>query len=235
MKDKNILVIITARGGSKGIPGKNIKLLCGKPLLCYSIDAARTIVPDERICLTTDSEEIIQVAENYGLHVPFVRPAELATDASGSDGVLKHALGWYDAQGVPVDIVVLLQPTSPFRTRKQLLEALDLYDDEVDMVVSVSEAATNPYYDAYEEDENGFLKLSKGDVRPTRRQEAPCVWQTNGSIYVINAQALRTKPMSTFAKQRKYVMEKQYSVDLDTLVDWKLAEILKSENLVEAL
>lgn len=235
MIPENILVIITARGGSKGIPGKNIKLLCGKPLLCYSIDAARAIAPDERICLTTDSVEIAQVAEEYGLSVPFMRPAELATDTASSDSVLKHALAWYDDAGVKVDAIVHLQPTSPFRTKEQLIEALALYDDSVDMVVSVSESSANPYYDCYEEDADGFLRLSKGEVRPVNRQAAPKIWQTNGSIYVINPHSLRTKPMTAFTRQRKFVMDKLYSIDLDTMVDWKLAEVLKHENLVKTL
>lgn len=235
MIPENILVIITARGGSKGIPGKNIKLLCGKPLLCYSIDAARAIAPDERICLTTDSVEIAQVAEEYGLSVPFMRPAELATDTASSDSVLKHALAWYDDAGVKVDAIVHLQPTSPFRTKEQLIEALALYDDSVDMVVSVSESSANPYYDCYEEDADGFLRLSKGEVRPVNRQAAPKIWQTNGSIYVINPHSLRTKPMTAFTRQQKFVMDKLYSIDLDTMVDWKLAEVLKHENLVKTL
>lgn len=232
---KDLLVIITARGGSKGIPGKNIKSLCGKPLLCYSIDAARAVAPDERICLTTDSLEIARVAEEYGLSVPFMRPAELATDSASSDAVLKHALAWYEERGMHVDAVLHLQPTSPYRTRQHLEEAIAMYDDSVDMVVSVNDAAANPYYDCYEENEEGWLKLSKGEIRPTRRQVAPCVWQTNGSIYVINPASLRSMPMTSFKHLRKYVMDKLYSVDLDTLVDWKLAEILKNENLVETV
>ena len=235
MIPENILVIITARGGSKGTPGKNIKPLCGKPLLCYSIDAARAIAPDERICLTTDSVEIVRVAEEYGLSVPFMRPAELATDTASSDSVLKHALAWYDDAGVKADAIVHLQPTSPFRTKEQLIEALALYDDSVDMVVSVSESSANPYYDCYEEDANGFLRLSKGEVRPVNRQAAPKIWQTNGSIYVINPHSLRTKPMTAFTRQKKFVMDKLYSIDLDTMVDWKLAEVLKHENLVKTL
>lgn len=236
MNPENILVVITARGGSKGIPGKNIKPLCGKPLLLYSIDAARSIAPDNRICLSTDSEEIAQVAKGYGLSVPFMRPAELSTDTASSDSVLKHALNfWSENYGTTIDAVVLLQPTSPFRTKQHLTEALALYDDDVDMVVSVSEAAANPYYDCYEEDADGYLKLSKGEIRPVRRQEAPKAWQTNGSIYIINPHSLRTKTLSTFTKLRKYEMDKVYSIDLDTMIDWKLAEILKNEKLIEHL
>ena len=179
--------------------------------------------------------EIVRVAEEYGLSVPFMRPAELATDTASSDSVLKHALAWYDDAGVKADAIVHLQPTSPFRTKEQLIEALALYDDSVDMVVSVSESSANPYYDCYEEDANGFLRLSKGEVRPVNRQAAPKIWQTNGSIYVINPHSLRTKPMTAFTRQKKFVMDKLYSIDLDTMVDWKLAEVLKHENLVKTL
>ena len=105
------LIVIPARGGSKGIPHKNIKPLCGKPLIYYSIDAARTVAKDEDICVTTDDQDIIKCVENYGLKVPFVRPAELATDKSGSNEVILHVLEFYEAQGKKVDAIVLLQPT----------------------------------------------------------------------------------------------------------------------------
>ena len=158
----NTLVIIPARGGSKGIPRKNIKLFDGKPLIYYTIDCARAICSDVDICVSTDDAEIISVVEQYGLQVPFVRPAELATDEAGTYEVLLHALDFYEKKGVHYDIVVLLQNTSPFRTPQQVKDALGLYRKDVDMVVSVKECAANPYYCVFEENQDGFLHICKG-------------------------------------------------------------------------
>jgi len=118
---ENVLVVIPARGGSKGIPHKNIKPLGGKPLICYSIDVARQITSDENICVTTDDDEIIKVVEDYGLKVPFKRPAELATDNCGSNEVILHALKFFEDKGKKVDRIILLQPTSPFRTKDDVV------------------------------------------------------------------------------------------------------------------
>ena len=159
----NPLIIIPARGGSKGIPRKNIKPLNGKPLIYYTIDVARAITTDENICVSTDDQEIINVVENYALKVPFIRPVELATDTAGTYKVLLHALDFYEKQGNHFDVVVLLQNTSPFRRADQVKEAMSLYSPELDMVVSVKESAANPYYCVFEEDQNGYLHVCKGN------------------------------------------------------------------------
>lgn len=222
------LFLIPARGGSKGIPGKNIKQFCGKPLICHSIDHARALSDDALICVSTDSEEIRGVAEDHGLHVPFLRPAELATDRSGSREVMIHALDRYRDMGVDIDRLVLLQPTSPLRTPEDIQNCLDLYTPQLDMVVSVKEAATNPYYNAFEPDEDGYLHISKGPGTFTRRQDAPKVWEYNGAVYVINPASLRERPMGIFERRRMYAMPAERSVDLDTPLDWLMAEQLAS-------
>lgn len=223
----NVLFVIPARGGSKGIPGKNIKPLNGKPLIGYSIDVAREFADDADICLTTDDERIADVAEaQFGLKVPFLRPAALATDKSGTYGVLIHALDYYAALGRNYDTIVLLQPTSPFRTAADVRKAISLYSPDVDMVVTVKEAATNPYYNAFEEDEQGFLHISKGDGRYTRRQDAPKVWEYNGAVYVINVASLRKMTLGEFPRRRLCEMSADHSVDLDTPIDWLVAETI---------
>ena len=226
------LVVIPARGGSKGIPGKNIKLLGGKPLIYYTIDAARDIVDDQYICVSTDDPQIINVVERYGLTVPFKRPDYLATDIASTFDVLLHALNFYEQQrDERFDVIVLLQPTSPFRTGRHIQEALALYSEEIDMVVSVKETDANPYYVCFEEDERGLLQVSKGDGHYTRRQDCPPVYEYNGAVYVINVDSLRRMPMSNFTKKKKYVMDREHSLDLDTMLDWQLAEILcKNKN-----
>lgn len=220
------LVIIPARGGSKGIPRKNIKPLDGKPLIYYTIDCARSICPDEDICVSTNDDEIISVVEQYGLSVPFVRPDELATDTAGTYEVLLHALDYYEKRGRRYDVVVLLQNTSPFRKAEQVKEAMALYNNNVDMVVSVKECMANPYYCVFEEDSNGFLQICKGNGNIFRRQDAPKVYEYNGAIYVINAQTLKTTHLHKMQKRIKYVMDERSSFDLDTMWDWQMAEMI---------
>ncbi len=224
-----ILVIIPARGGSKGIPHKNIKPLNGKPLIHYTIDEAREIVSDEDICVSTDDPEIIKCVEGYGLKVPFVRPEELATDTAGTYEVLLHALNFYEKEGRHYDAVLLLQNTSPFRKGEQIKEALKLYTSDVDMVVSVKECAANPYYCVFEENSEGYLHVCKGDGNIFRRQDAPKVYEYNGAIYIMNAEKLKTTHMHKMQKRIKYVMDDLSSFDLDTMWNWKMAEMIKKE------
>ncbi|MDE6340735.1 MAG: acylneuraminate cytidylyltransferase family protein [Muribaculaceae bacterium] len=225
------LYIIPARGGSKGIPGKNIKPFLGKPLICHAIDQARGAGADDAdICVSTDSDEIRRVVEEHGLKVPFMRPDELATDTAGTYEVLLHALDFYEKRGKHYDRIVLLQPTSPLRRTEDIRNALALWNDDIDMVVSVCEAATNPYYNAYETDAEGNLHISKGDGRYTRRQDAPKVWEYNGAVYVMSAAALREMHYSKFPKRRPYVMPAERSVDLDTPADWLRAEQMALSN-----
>ncbi len=220
----NDLFIIPARGGSKGIPGKNIRPFMGKPLICHSIDQARAFVPDEMICLTTDSEQIRDVAVGYGLEVPFLRPAELATDTAGSREVMLHALDFHEARGHTVDRIVLLQPTSPLRSVADIRACLELWTPDCDMVVSVKEAATNPYYNAFETDADGYLHISKGPGTYTRRQQAPKVWEYTGAVYVITPSSLRAMPMGAFPRRLCCPMDPHRAVDLDTPLDWTIAE-----------
>lgn len=225
-----ILVIIPARGGSKGIPHKNIKPLNGKPLIYYTIDCARAICDDSDICVSTDDDEIIKVVEDYGLKVPFKRPDALATDTAGTYEVLLHALNYYEQQGNHYDVVILLQNTSPFRTAEHVKEALKLYSADVDMVVSVKECPANPYYCVFEEDVNGFLHVCKGDGNIFRRQDAPKVYEYNGAIYIMNAETLKTTHMHRMQKRVKYVMDENSSFDLDTMWDWQMAEMMAKKN-----
>lgn len=224
-----ILVIIPARGGSKGIPHKNIKPFNDKPLIYYTIDCARAICDDEDICVSTDDPEIISVVEQYNLKVPFVRPAELATDTAGTYEVLLHALNYYEQQGKHYDVVMLLQNTSPFRKKEHVKEALKLYTPDVDMVVSVKECAANPYYCVFEENEEGYLHVCKGNGNIFRRQDAPKVYEYNGAIYIMNAETLKTTHMHKMQKRVKYVMDDRSSFDLDTMWDWQMAEMMAKE------
>lgn len=220
-----LLVVIPARGGSKGVPGKNIKILNEKPLIQYTIDAARDVVLPDAICVSTDDLKIKAVVESLGLNVPFLRPSILATDSAGTYEVLLHAVDYYESQGYYADVLVLLQATSPFRTSKHIAEALELFDEHCEMVVSVKETKANPYYILREENAEGWLENSKkGDY--TRRQDCPKVFELNGAIYIINVAALKQKKISEFVKVRKYLMDDISSHDIDDMMDWKFAEFL---------
>lgn len=227
----NPLYIIPARGGSKGIPRKNIKLLGGKPLIAYSIDVAVALASDKaHVIVSTDDDEIAAVAEACGVPVPYRRPAALATDRSGSREVMLHAMDWADAQGIDYDCVVLLQPTSPMRTVADVQQALNLYNANLDMVVSVAEALSNPYYTCYETAPNGYLHISKGDGLYTRRQDCPKVWEYNGAVYVINPTSLREHALGEFTRRVPSVMDRARSIDLDTLTDWMVAETILAQS-----
>jgi len=225
------LVVIPARGGSKGIPKKNIKLLNGKPLITYAINAALEVFSKDDICVSTDSDEIAHEAEKAGLKIQFKRPKELATDTAGTQEVLLHAIDFYEKKGNMYDTLVLLQPTSPFRTSKHLKEALALYSSNLDMVVSVKEAKGNPYYNLFEE-EKGLLKKSKKG-QYVRRQDVPKVYEYNGAIYVIRIESLKSNTISSFGNVKKYVMDEISSMDLDNHLDWKICELLIKEESVK--
>jgi CMP-N,N'-diacetyllegionaminic acid synthase len=219
------LVVIPARGGSKGVPRKNIKLLSDIPLIHYTIQAAQQLFDNDVICVTTEDHEIIDISEQKGIKVPFVRPLALASDAAGTYEVLLHAVSFYEDQGYFPDTLILLQPTSPFRIEKHIQEALKLYSSSIDMVVSVKETKSNPYYILFEENKDGFLKKSK-EKNFKRRQDCPKVWEFNGAIFIINIASLKKGIIADFKKIVKYEMDEFSSHDIDTLFDWDVAELI---------
>ena len=231
---KKILFVIPARGGSKGIPGKNIKPMGGVPLICRSIDIARKFVDDKDICVTTDSDEIIDVVRKHGMEVPFKRPDELATDSASSYDVLIHALDFYREKGIEYDWMVLLQPTTPFRKEEDLRKMLDLMSDDLDMVVSVKQAETNPYYNCYAVNEQGYLQkfIKTPDGGYGRQAARPVIYEKNGSVYVIKIASLRNQKINEFEKVHIYEMNKEYSIDLDEPLDWIFAEAVLNAGLV---
>ncbi len=160
--------------------------------------------------------------------MPFLRPSELSTDTAGSYEVILHAMEIARELEIDFDTVILLQPTSPLRTSKHLQEAMEVYEPSLDMVVSVKESDENPYYSLFEENNAGYLAKSKqGDF--TRRQDCPKVYAYNGAIYIMNAKSLESQSIGSFKNIRKYVMSSEDSIDIDTPLDWKMAEFLLSE------
>ncbi|MFN5622066.1 MAG: cytidylyltransferase domain-containing protein [Flavobacteriales bacterium] len=222
-----MLTIIPARKGSKGLPGKNTRVLAGKPLIQHSIEFALSLSDASDICVTSDDDAVLTIAAQCGIPHPLRRPDELASDTAGTREVMLHALDTYAERGVHYDAVVLLQPTSPIRRKQDAEAMLALFTDDVDLVVSVREAHDNPYFNLFEEDANGLLHLSKPS-HFTRRQDCPKVYAYNGSIYIIRASRLREQPLSSFTRIRKYVMSAECSIDIDGEMDWRMAELVAS-------
>ncbi len=223
INDKKILVVIPARGGSKGIPLKNIKPLGEKPLIYYSIDIAREITSDDNICVSTDSEKIIEVVNKYGLEVPFIRPKNLATDSATTNDVILHAINFYETLGRSYDIILLLQPTSPFRNKQQIKEALSLFSEDFDMVVSVKQS--HAVSTLCVENDRGFLEVCFNKEH-LGRQDFEKYYEYNGAIYILNVNKFKEKGFTGLTKKKKYIMDQITSLDIDTYLDWIIAECI---------
>ncbi len=224
-----VLCIIPARRDSKGIPGKNWKLLNNVPLVGYSIDLANRSTAIDKICISTNSEQVIEIALNrYNVNVPFTRPEELSLDTTSSHDVLIHAIEYYESQGDFYDTILLLQPTSPIRKIEFVNDCIELFKkSDCDMVVSVCETPLNPYYNLYNETD-GFINRSIPS-NFKRRQDCPKTYLVNGSIYVISVNSLKKQPLHEMKKVIKYEMPEEFSLDLDTLNDWEKAETILSK------
>lgn len=219
----DVLALIPARGGSTGMPGKNLALLAGRPLLAYTCDAVRTSARVTRAAVSTDSEEIAAAARALGVAAPFLRPADLATDDTTMLDVVRHAL---DELGDP-DAVVLLQPTSPLRRGAHIDEAIELWAetgaDSVVSVVPVPHAFSPP----------SLLRLVAGRLvpyedgeRPTRRQDKPTVYARNGPAVLVTRPATVRAGSLYGDDVRPYVMAPEDSIDIDDRFDLELAELL---------
>jgi len=225
LKIKDTLFVIPARGGSKGLPRKNILPIKGRPMICYTIDAARVVTNDENICVSTDDLEIKQAVEDYGLKIPFLRPSVLATDTAGTREVLLHTVSFYEKKyNRFFSKICLLQPTSPLRTSKHIIEAHEIWEDTLDMVVSVKESKENPFT-LNIENKNGFLDRVQKST-DTRRQDFPKFWQYNGAVYFINIHSLKEKPITEFKNVKKYVMNDKDSIDIDSQIDLDLVRLI---------
>jgi CMP-N,N'-diacetyllegionaminic acid synthase len=220
----NTLILIPARTGSKGLPGKNMKLLGGKPLSAYTIEFARSIQKEnDVICISSNDEEVLELGRSYGIDVPFKRPETLATDGSGMNEVILHALQHFEANGQKFNSVLLLQPTSPFRKKDDFVKLSERFNTGCDMAVTVRLAKDNPYFTLFEENEKGFLEKSKMFQAATR-QQCPKVYAYNGSMYLIRVSSLQKAGMHSLTKIVKLELPDERSIDIDDMKDWIIAE-----------
>src|SRR6266446_3795817 len=212
--------VIPARGGSKGLPGKNLRKLGALSLLGQAIASARESALLTRFIVSTDSEEIAAGAERQGLPVPFLRPAELATDRAGMLGVLQHAVRWLEASaGVKPDVIVTLQPTSPFRR---------VAETGADSAQTLSEASYHPYFMKTLDADRTLALFPEGHTY-VRRQDAPPVYQPSGAVYVTRHETLMRHGHILGGDNRGIVMDFEASVNIDTEWDFLLAELLLRE------
>ncbi len=231
------MAIIPARGGSKGVPGKNIKLLGGRPLIWYSFEAARASALFDEIVLSTDDENIAYIAESFGLKAPFLRPKELASDSAKSIDVVIHCLDFFKTQGRTFDVVVLLQPTSPFREKGILNRAIDIFiESDSDSLISVRKVPHqfNPHW-LFESSENGILRIATGEKELiSRRQELPNAYYRDGQIYITKTNVL-INDKSFLGKKISYILNESEgsSINIDNIEDWLLAEKFINNNQSE--
>ena len=233
IRNMNYIVLICARGGSKGLPGKNIKPLGGIPLIGKSIQVAKQISRIDRVIVSTDSEEIAAVAIKYGAEVPFIRPAKLARDTSSEWLVWQHALDYLEKNNSnKVDALVILPTTAPLRDVIDVENCLDEYEKgDVDIVITTTEAHRSPYFNMITNDQKGYSSLVISGNNVTRRQDAPVVYDMTTVAYVANTEYVKNSNGLFDGRVRSVSVPIERAIDIDTELDFKIAESLLREDL----
>lgn len=223
---KSILCIMLARGGSKGVVGKNLRPLLGKPLIYYTIKAVKDSQLFDRFILSTDSQEIADVAKSYGVEVPFLRPEELAQDNSQAADAIVHALKWVEKNDKRYDYVQYIFPTAPLRTSKDIRNGIDvLFEKNADMVIGVCETSHPPLWANVLPDNHSL----KGFIKPehlVNRQELPKTYRLSGGIHLAKWEVFYEKKIWCEQNTFAYIMPSDHSVDIDSEMDLKFAELL---------
>lgn len=219
------IATICARGGSTGLPRKNLKTLCGKPLIVHTIEQALASDCIDHVFVSTDDQEIADVASKAGAEVPFLRPKELATKDAAKHPAIMHCVEYVVRSGIRVSRIIDMDPTSPLRTDEDISSCLGLLTDEVDVVFSVNEAKKNPYFNMVEIDNDGFAAVSKSLSNPVvARQHAPAVYAINGSLYAWRMDSISKGLWD--GKAKIYVMPEERSIDIDSQFDFDFVEYL---------
>lgn len=224
-----VIATICARGGSQGLPGKNIRQLLGKPLIAYTIEQALACPFIDQVYVSTDDEEIAAVAREYGALVPFMRPNALATSQAAKIPVIKHLVDWISSNHEKPKTIVDLDPTSPLRKISDIESCVALLDENCDVVITAFESEKNPYFNMVEYVNASEVKLVKCDSKVTSRQSAPKVYSMNASIYVWHYNTLDKGLWN--GRTKMYVMPRERSIDIDSYLDFKFVELLMTEKL----
>lgn len=219
---------ICARGGSVGVPGKNIRALQGKPLIAHTIEQALSVKSIDAVYVSTDSPEIAEVARQHGALVPYLRPAELATSNAAKVPVIQHLCDWVSANAGGFNRVVDLDPTSPLRTIDDIEACLSLLDEDTDAVITAFESEKNPYFNMVEQKADGNIGLvCQSDGMVVARQQAPHVYSMNASIYVWHRHTLSKGLWS--GRLKLHVMPRERSIDIDSPLDFAIVEMLMKQ------
>lgn len=221
------IAFIFARGGSKGLPGKNIRSLAGKPLIAWSIDQANSISRVDRVIVSTDSEEIANVARQYGAEVPFMRPEELARDDSPEFLAWRHALSYLqETEGQLPDVMLSLPTTAPLRLSEDIENCLDVFErGESDVVVTVTDAHRSPYFNMLKENQDGTMSLViPPPVTLSRRQDTAPVYDMTTVAYAIDPKFALNNESIFSGRLRSVHVPLERAIDIDTLLDFRLAE-----------
>ena len=226
----NIVAFIFARGGSKGIPRKNVRMLYGKPLIAYSIEVAHQSEFIDQVIVSTDDAEVAEIAREYGAEVPFIRPEELAGDHVPERAAWQHALKTLASMesSSSIDIFVCIPPTSPLRTVADLDACINAFiDDDVDIVITVTPAARSPYYNMVVLDERDHARLViSPDRKRHARQDTPPVYDMTTVAYVARPEHVLEADYIFDGKVKAVIVPKERSIDLDTELDWLFSEFL---------
>ncbi len=226
-KDKKILAIVPARGGSKGLPGKNIMEIFGKPAIAWTIESALKSAFLDKTIVTTDDQEIADIARKYGAVIPFIRPKELAGDKTPMIDVILHALDFFKKCGEAYDIMVLLQPTSPLRKAEDIDGSIKaMFEKGAGSVISVCETEHPPYWSNTLPPDGCMKDFVRKDIMNKNRQELPKFYRLNGAIYASDVEYLYKLNCFFGEKTFAYVMPFERSVDIDHKTDMLLSEIL---------
>lgn len=226
---KTVLAIIPARGGSKGIPQKNIKLLAGKPLIAWTLENAKKSKYIDRIIVSTDSQEIANVSLKYGAEAPFIRPRELAADETPSSEVIVHTIKWFEInRNQKFNVFILLQPTSPLRNGNQIDSALENFisNSNNKCLVSVKEVEESPYWMKIIDDDYYLKNFTLKQNNFTRRQDLPKIYILNGAIYIMTTSDFMNYKSFDVDKTVPFIMDKKSSIDIDNELDFEIAEYL---------
>jgi N-acylneuraminate cytidylyltransferase/CMP-N,N'-diacetyllegionaminic acid synthase len=239
INDFKVLAVIPARSGSKGLPGKNIKELCGKPLVAWSVDAAKESKYIDKIVVSTDSDEIAEIGKKYGAEVPFMRPAELARDTSPGYEVLEHVILTLQEMGDCYDFIVVLEPTSPLREVSDIDNSLETLVNNIKRAESIVGVcaldATHPEFLVTINPE-GFLSLYGGKKfsEPTRRQDLSKLYFFEGTIYISTIEALFKNKGFCHEKTLAYIVPKWKAFEVDDLIDFFCVEaVLKNKSMFQ--
>jgi len=224
--NKKVLAIIPARGGSKRLPGKNILDLNGKPLIAWTIEAAKKSINIDKLIVSTDDNNIANISKRYGAEVPFMRPKELSSDTASSIDVILHAINFYKEKNLEFEYVLLLQPTSPLRITEDIDNAFKILDNNTKAIVSVCETEHSPLWSNTLPDDLSMKDFISSEIKNKRSQDLHKYYRLNGAIYIAGIEYLKNNNGFLGTNTKAFIMPQERSVDIDSEVDFKLVKTI---------